>query len=539
MTHQDLASTTEIPVQNPRHDTKVELLFHYVCFRCRVGRFVIEKERLTFERTGRTIATLNLETESQFACLRFLCVADMPRIGSHQVPARTLLLIGVDSLAFTFILVLASALRFRGSFVSEIANGAYWARLGLVVAICETSLYFNDLYDFRVVRRRADLLVHMMQALGAACMALSLIYYLAPGSSLGRGIAVAAAPLSLAFLLGWRLSANAANLLARGAERVLIIGTGDAGVSLVRHVLAHPEYNMKIVGFLDERGEGIGKSLVNPKIIGATADLEQIVQDQGIDRVILSLKERRGGTPVRELLHLKFAGVGVEDVHKCFERLSGRIALEHLSPSWLILSEGFNKSSWLLASKRMIDILVSFVLLVLSAPVLPLVALAIYLESGSPIFFRQTRVGYKGREFELIKFRSMVLDAEKDGPRWATSQDSRITQVGKFIRKTRLDELPQLFNVLRGEMSLVGPRPERPVFCQMLEEKIPYFNLRHSARPGLTGWAQVRFRYSSNIDDAKGKLELDLFYLKNLSLLVDCAVLFETVKVVLLRRGAN
>jgi sugar transferase (PEP-CTERM system associated) len=449
------------------------------------------------------------------------------------------LLIGVDSVAVVFILVLASALRLGATLTTEINDASYWARIALVVAVCETSLYFNDLYDFRVVRRRADLLAHMLQALGAACVVLSVIYFLTPDASLGRGITVLASPLSLAFLLGWRISANATNLLARGHERVLIIGTGDAGVSLVRHILGHPEYNMKVVGFLDEKGMDIGKSLVNPKIIGATADLEEIVRTEKVDRVILSLKERRGGTPVRELLHLKFAGVGVEDVHNCFERLSGRIALEHLSPSWLILSDGFKKSTWLLACKRTVDIFASSVLLILSAPLLPLVALAIYLESGRPIFFRQVRVGYKGRVFELVKFRSMVQDAEKNGPQWASRQDSRITKVGKFIRRARLDELPQLFNVLRGEMSLVGPRPERPIFCKMLEEKIPYFNLRHSARPGLTGWAQVRFRYGANIDDAKGKLELDLFYLKNLSLLVDCAILFETIKVVLLRRGAQ
>ena len=446
---------------------------------------------------------------------------------------------GVDALAFVLILLLSSLLRSGGTLLTEVRDGWFWAKVSLVAVVCEMSLYFNDLYDFRVVRRRADLLVHMMQALGAACVILSIVYFLAPDSSLGRGIAVTAAPLSLAFLLGWRLSANASNLLARGDERVLMVGTGDAGIALVRHILGHPEYNMRVMGFLDEKGMDIGKSLVNPTIIGATADLESIVEKEKIDRVILSLKERRGGTPVRELLHLKFAGVGVEDVHSCFERLSGRIALEHLSPSWLILSDGFKKSPWLLASKRAVDIIVSTILLILAAPVMPLVALAIYLESGLPIFFRQTRVGHKGHEFELIKFRSMVQDAEKNGPQWATRKDSRITRVGNFIRKTRLDELPQLFNVFRGEMSLVGPRPERPVFCKMLDEKIPYFNLRHSVRPGLTGWAQVRFRYSSNMDDSKGKLELDLFYLKNLSLLVDFAILFETVKVVLLRRGAQ
>jgi sugar transferase (PEP-CTERM system associated) len=296
---------------------------------------------------------------------------------------------------------------------------------------------------------------------------------------------------------------------------------------------------MKVVGFLDERGQDIGKSLVNPRIIGATQDVEEIVAREKIDRVVLSLRERRGGTPVRELLNLKLAGTRVEDVHSCFERLSGRITLEHLSPSWLILSDGFKKSLIVLAAKRAMDILVSSIILFLVSPLLPLVAIAIYLESGFPIFFRQTRVGHRGREFQLLKFRSMVQDAEKNGPQWATQQDSRVTRVGRFLRKTRLDEVPQLFNVFRGEMSLVGPRPERPVFCEMLSEKIPFFNLRHAVRPGLTGWAQVRFRYGANLEDAKGKLELDLFYLKNLSLLVDLAILFETVKVVVLGRGAQ
>jgi sugar transferase (PEP-CTERM system associated) len=345
--------------------------------------------------------------------------------------------------------------------------------------------------------------------------------------------------LILALLLSWRLSANATNLLARGNERVLVIGTGEAGVSLVRHILGHPEYNMKVIGFLDEKGQDIGRSLVNPRIIGATADVEQIVAEEKIDRVVLSLKERRGSTPVRELLNLKLAGVRVEDVHNCFERLSGRITLEHLSPSWLILSDGFKKSSILLFLKRFVDVLASSVLLLLTSPLLPLIALAIYLETGAPILFRQTRVGYKGQEFELLKFRSMVQNAENNGPKWATAQDSRITRIGRILRKTRLDEIPQLFNVIRGEMSLVGPRPERPHFCALLAEKIPFFHLRHTIRPGLTGWAQVRFRYSSSLEDSREKLELDLFYLKNLSFIVDLAILFETVKVVLLGRGAR
>ena len=463
----------------------------------------------------------------------------MPKIGSHEVPARTLLLAAVDITVLVSPLLVAVLLHNHLESLDNLSDSGLWVRISLVTSVCLVAMYFHDLYDFHVVRRRAELIVRLMQAFGIAGLILSFLYFLFPGSSLGRGIVLTAGPLVFILLLSWRLSANAANLLARGDERVLIVGTGEAGIALVRQILVHPEYNMKVLGFLHELGQDIGKSLVNPGIIGATADVEEIVKNEKIDRVVLALKERRGGTPVRQLLHLKFAGVRVEEVHSCVERLSGRVTLEHLSPSWLILSDGFKKSPWLLAGKRILDILVSTILLTLSAPMLPLVAIAIYIESGRPILFRQTRVGYKGKEYELIKFRSMIQDAEKNGPQWAKKKDSRVTRVGKFIRKTRLDELPQLFNVLRGEMSLVGPRPERPVFCQLLEEKIPYFNLRHSVRPGLTGWAQVRFRYSANLDDYKDKLELDLFYLKNLSLMVDLAILFETVKVVLLRRGAH
>jgi sugar transferase (PEP-CTERM system associated) len=463
----------------------------------------------------------------------------MPRIGSHEVPTRTLLLVGVDTAAIIVPLLVATGMRFPEEIPDVLLSVGLWARMTLVTAVCGVSLYLNDLYDFRIVHQRSRLLAHMMRALGSAALVLALIYFIAPTVSFGRGLAIEAAPFIFVLLLSWRLSVNATNLLARGGERVLVLGTGEAGISLVRHIIAHPEYNVRVVGFLDEQGQNIGKSLVNPCIVGATAEVEDIVARERVDRVVLSLKDRRGSTPVRQLLSLKLAGIKVEEVHNCFERVSGRIPLEHLSPSWLILSDGFKKSAVLLALKRLIDIVVSFVILLLVSLTLPFIALAIYVESGRPIFFKQNRVGYRGQEFELLKFRSMVQDAEKHGPQWATKQDSRVTRVGRFLRKTRLDEIPQLFNVFRGEMSLVGPRPERPYFCSMLSEKIPYFNLRHSVRPGLTGWAQVRLKYSASLDDTKGKLELDLFYLKNLSILVDLAILFETIKVVILGRGAQ
>jgi|SRR5215467_12114754 len=463
----------------------------------------------------------------------------MFRIGSHQIPPQTLLLASVDSAVIVLALIAAVGLRFSSDTPRVLSDGAVWARIALVTGVYWLSLYFNDLYDCRAIRGFGSLIIRIMRALGAGCVVLGLSYFAIPEANVGRGVMLITVPVLLLFLLSWRFSADTAKLLARGDERVLLVGTGEAGISLVRHILKHPEHNMKVVGFLDERGEGIGKSLVNPGIIGAASDVEEIVAREKVDRVILSLKERRGGTPVQQLLSLKLAGVKVEDVHKCRERLSGRITLEHLSPSWLILSDGFAKSRVLLIAKRVMDISISFCTLLLMSPFLPLMASAIYLETGRPILFRQNRIGYKGAEFELLKFRSMVQDAEKDGPRWASREDNRVTKVGRFLRSTRLDEIPQLFNVLRGEMSLVGPRPERPCFCSMLEAQIPYFNLRHSVRPGLTGWAQVKFGYSASLDDAREKLALDLFYVKNLSLMVDFAILFETAKVVLLGRGAH
>jgi sugar transferase (PEP-CTERM system associated) len=243
--------------------------------------------------------------------------------------------------------------------------------------------------------------------------------------------------------------------------------------------------------------------------------------------------------PVSQLLHLKFAGVSVEDAHSFIERVTGRIHLEHLSPSWLILSDGFRKSPFLYAVKRTFDIIVGLIALVLTLPITILVAVAIWLETGSPILFRQERTGLRGRPFKIMKFRSMRQDAEEGGPVWAALDDNRITRVGRFIRKFRLDELPQIFNVLQGDMSLVGPRPERPHFCELLEQNIPYFALRCAVRPGITGWAQVKYQYGASVEESKTKLEYDFFYIKHMSLVLDLAILFETAKVMIYGRGAK
>lgn len=463
----------------------------------------------------------------------------MLKIGGQKLPSKLLLLLSADCILIGLGLSGATVIRFSGYWHGLTLSYFLLFQFLLIILICEVSLYFYDLYDFRLISSVSEVLIRLLQAFGVACVGLALCYFVSPDLALGRGVAALAAPLIVALTLGWRIIWLRHGQAIGNPDRMLIVGTGPAGIQLTRDILARPELGVKVLGFLDEKGENIGKSLVNPGIIGAVASLETVVQDQQVTRVVISLLERRNQMPVRELLHLKFAGVRVEDAHSVLERLTGRIVLEHLSPSWLILSDGFRKSPLVNWIKRLLDIVISIVGLLLTWPILIGAAIAIWLESGSPILFRQERTGLRGRSFNMMKFRSMSTDAEKEGPRWTADSDSRITKVGRLIRKYRIDELPQIINVLRGEMSIVGPRPERPHFVSMLEEQIPFYGLRHSVRPGITGWAQVRYQYGASIEQTKTKLEYDLFYIKHLSVMLDLAVLFETLKVMLSGRGAK
>jgi len=465
----------------------------------------------------------------------------MLNIGGQRVPPKILLMVLGDGVFISVGLLVAAAVRapYSGSLWVHFSTGGILARFALVVLASQLALYYNDLYNSPLVSRHSEIFVQLLQALGIACLVLGIFYYLSPEFSLGRGIAALAAPTILILTVGWRFWLNRSGFLHNGANRVLIVGTGSVGISLTREIISRPELNLKVVGFLDEKGENIGKSLVNPGIIGAVSDVETITANRSINRVVLSLAERRGCTPVRQLLHLKFAGIGVEDAHSLYEKITGRILLEHLSPSWLILSDGFRKSAFTVAAKRALDVFLSLVALVLTLPLMGLIAFTIWLDTGKPMLFCQKRAGLGGKLFHIFKFRSMYQDAEENGPSWAAERDKRVTRVGRFLRKFRLDELPQLFNVLCGEMSLVGPRPEQPHFCALLEEHLSLFNLRHSVRPGITGWAQIKYKYGSSIEENKNKLEFDLFYIKHMSVLLDLAILFETAKVILYGRGAK
>ena len=337
----------------------------------------------------------------------------MLRIGGQNVPTRIILLLASDAFFIVLGLLLVTAARFheRAAIDYYLSNRLTLPRFALVVVVCILSLYYNDLYNPRLLSRRQEALVRLVQALGVTFIALAIIYYADPDLALGRGIALLAAPTILTLAVAWRWLLEASGWNSTGAQRLLLVGTSKTGITLVREIISRPELDLKVIGFLDEEGRNIGQPLVNPGIIGAASDVEQIAVREGVDRVILSLAERRGRTPIRQLLRLKFEGIGVEDAESLYESICGRIMLENLSPSWLILSDGFRKPNWLLFAKRAMDLAATLLALLILWPVFALVALAILLETGRPILFRQERTGMKGRSFEILKFRSMYQNA--------------------------------------------------------------------------------------------------------------------------------
>jgi sugar transferase (PEP-CTERM system associated) len=323
-------------------------------------------------------------------------------------------------------------------------------------------------------------------------------------------------------------------------HRVLVLGTGPEARLVEVSLTAANMPNMTLVGFyaLDKVHETVVSA---NRVIARKAPLEDTVRQLGVHEIIVAVRQQRGGVlPLRALLDCRLRGVQVTDLARFFERVHGQVPIESLKVSWLIYGDGYRQSAVRTFVKRVFDIVVSAGLLVLTAPVMILSATLIALESGAPVIYRQARVGLGGRTFTVLKFRSMARDAEKDGKAtWAAVNDARITRVGRMLRRTRIDELPQLINVIRGEMSFVGPRPERPEFVAMLTEQIPFYAVRHSVKPGLTGWAQVRYSYGATIEQSMRKLEYDLYYVKNHSLMIDLVILLQTVRVVLLGEGAR
>jgi sugar transferase (PEP-CTERM system associated) len=413
-------------------------------------------------------------------------------------------------------------------------------KIAVVTLICQLCLYYNDFYDLTLVHSNRELVVRLLQAAGAASIVLAALYFVLPDLMIGNGIFVSALFVFMVAILGWRLAFNSVTgSLKLDEERVLFVGTGETARKVARQILDQHEFAYRVIGFVDEDAARVGERIVNPAIVGTPADIDRLIAEHHVDRIVVGLSDRRGKLPVEELLRAKMAGIRVEDATTTYERVTGKILIDDLRPSWLIFSDGFRVSRLTRLMKRAIDLTLALILGVVTLPLMLLTALLVMLEDGRPVLYRQERVGENGRPFVLSKFRSMRKDAEKGGtPVWARDGDDRVTHVGRFIRKTRLDELPQLWNVISGDMSFVGPRPERPFFVEQLAQDIPFYQQRHAVKPGLTGWAQVKYRYGSSREDAMEKLRYDLYYIKHLSVVFDLTIVFDTVKVVLFRKGA-
>jgi sugar transferase (PEP-CTERM system associated) len=357
---------------------------------------------------------------------------------------------------------------------------------------------------------------------------------------LGRSISLIALPMALALMVGWRISIHWFLGHPDFGERIIIVGSGNLAVEVARQVLNRPDAGYRIVGFVGTDSELLGRSLINPRVVGLTEDLDKIVKREGIDRIVVAMGERRGQLPTDRLLKLSLGGeVSIEEGATFYERVTGRVSLDMIRPSWLIFTGRGRQAKLATVTRSAVHRFVALIGALLSLPIVLLTAILIKLDSRGPVFYRQERIGKNGRPFVLAKFRSMRVDAEMKGPVWASKGDERTTRVGRIIRKVRIDEIPQFWNILRGEMSFVGPRPERPHFVAQLAQEIPYYEQRHLIAPGLTGWAQIKYPYGASIEDAREKLQYDLFYVKNHSLLLDAIILFETIKIILFGRGAQ
>ena len=413
-------------------------------------------------------------------------------------------------------------------------------KAGLATVFCLAAFYFFDLYDFIVMHDRRELVLRLVQALGLAWIALAISFYIFPQVMLGRGISLIALPLALALMVAWRVSIHWFLGHPDFGERILIVGSGNLAVEVAREVLDRPDAGYRIVGFVGTDADLLGKSLINPRVIGITSQLDDIVKREDIDRIVVAMGERRGQLPTDKLLQLSLRGiVNIEEGASFYERVTGRVSLNMIRPSWLIFSGRGRQARLAGITRSAVHRLVALMGGILSLPVALLTAVFIKLDSSGPVFYKQERVGKTGRPFMLMKFRSMRLDAEKEGPVWATEDDDRTTRVGQIIRKIRVDEIPQFWNILRGEMNFVGPRPERQHFVAQLAQEIPYYDQRHLIAPGLTGWAQIKYPYGASIEDARQKLQYDLFYIKNQSLILDGIIMFETIKIILFGRGAH
>ncbi len=463
----------------------------------------------------------------------------MVRIFRHYVPVQLILLAFAEFVLFYGYIYLGTELRFRVGDLYPL-QGPIWPQasvFAVVMLFCMTAL---GLYLRETPKGNWSYYGKFIGSFVVGWMVMTLVFYVSPGVFLGRGA------FGIGFLLAFAGAAITRVAFFRVVDqqalqrRVLVLGTGTRAAAVGQLLRDNPSgHKFNLVGYLPLAGKE--HHVEKGVILRDTDSLLSVVYKYAVDEVVVGVRDRRnGGIPMSELLQCKVEGVVVTDLSTFFERETGHVQLDCLNPSWIVFSDGFEHGSYKYVVKRIFDVVVSLLLLAATLPIMVVTAFLIYLETGLPILYRQERVGEFGRTFKILKFRSMRQDAEKSGtPQWATKNDDRVTRIGRVIRKLRVDELPQVFNVLKGDMSFVGPRPERPYFVKELAKQIPYYVSRHTVKPGITGWAQIRYPYGASVEDAVKKLQYDLYYAKNHSLFLDLIILFQTVQVVLFTEGAR
>ncbi len=423
--------------------------------------------------------------------------------------------------------------------IELIYSSFLWIKILFILFVCQISLYYYELYNFKTGFSYIEMTSRLIQALGSATMILGAIFFIYPRMLPGRWVFISSLIIFIVLSCLWRYAYCA--ILKKGlwTKSVLIVGNGMFPLKIIRELKDNSDCGYKVIALSTERPYPQNKLLKGIDVIIGFNKLIQIVIDKQIETVVVAMDEKRGKLPVKELLELKVNGIPIIEGETFYEHLTGKILVENINPSWLIFGEGFQKSFITMASKRIVGITLSIIGLLLTSPILIITAILIKLDTPGPVFFKQIRTGKDSKPFVLIKFRSMTVDAEKSGAQWAQKNDPRVTRIGKIIRKLRIDEIPQMWNVLKGEMSFVGPRPERPEFVKELAQKIPYYEQRHAVHPGITGWAQISYPYGASVKDAKEKLKYDLYYIKHMSIIFDLYIILKTVKIILFREGSR
>lgn len=466
----------------------------------------------------------------------------MLRIFKQYYPIRNIFFFIGEGLAIYASVIVASRIVLKDQ---SIPFGTWvYLKVFLITFICQACLYYNDLYDFKVTDSFSELGIRLLQALGASAIFLAGIYIIFPQAIIGYGIFALSVAFVILLIVSWRFFYKI--ILNHGIfdQNIIIMGSGDLAQNIINEITQRKDSGYTVsLNVKEYMGNNELPNAQNRASMSYKQNYDglcDMAEELNIRKIVVALTEKRGALPTKELVKCRVNGIEIIEGASFYEMLTGKFIVEQINPAWLIFSEGFYKSRARRFLKRTTDIILSIVLLILLSPLILITAILIKIDSKGPVIFSQERLGKNKKTYLIYKFRSMVSDAEKQsGPVWAEDNDSRVTRVGRVIRKWRMDEIPQLWNVLKGDMSFVGPRPEREFFVKKLEDIIPYFTERFSVKPGITGWAQVCYSYGASVEDAIEKLNYDLFYIKNMSIFLDFMIIMRTIKIVLFGKGAR